>query len=223
MQIRELQLLTTHLAAQQEFYTRVLDLPCVGADPLTVQAGRSRLRFTEPAAGPAGVYHFAFNIPRNQFAAAKAWVSARVPLLRDSTGTDTFHSEGWNADMVYFADPAGNILEFIARHTLATDAPGPFTAASILSISEIGLATEDVPATVQWLETAVGVPVYNGPGSDTFTPVGDAEGLFIVVKQGRIWVPDTGIPAELLPVQVTVEASGAGQTLTGPPYRVTAE
>ena len=38
-----------------------------------------------------------------------------------------------------------------------------------------------------------------------FTPVGDEQGLFVVVKRGRMWFPDTGKAAELLPITVTTQ------------------
>jgi hypothetical protein len=48
------------------------------------------------------------------------------------------------------------------------------------------------------------VSVYDGAGSDTFTAVGDEDGLFIVVKRGRIWYPETGVAADVYPVAVTL-------------------
>jgi hypothetical protein len=39
-----------------------------------------------------------------------------------------------------FLRPAGNIVEFIARHNLVSDSDGDFKSADILNISEIGLA-----------------------------------------------------------------------------------
>ena len=47
---------------------------------------------------------------------------------------------------------------------------------------------------VKGLCDTLGVTVYDGEGGDMFTAVGDELGLFIVVKQGRIWYPETGIP-----------------------------
>lgn len=53
-----------------------------------------------------------------------------------------------------------------------------------------------------------GYLIYDGAGSDTFTALGDEHGLFIIVKRGRIWFPDTGIPAELVPLKVAVSVDG---------------
>lgn len=221
MKIDHLQLLTSNLAQQRDFYLHVLKLhTALAADTLSVQAGHSRLTFEQAPVGWQGFYHFAFDIPENRFKEAKAWLSQRVPLIPDNTGADEFPSESWNSDSIYFYDPAGNILEFIARHNQPNASDKPFSERSIISISEIGLATDDVLQTVQFLEREIGIGVYDGPGSDTFTPIGDELGLFIVVKRGRIWFPDTGKPADFYPVVVRVSNEARKFRVSGPPYTV---
>jgi catechol-2,3-dioxygenase len=204
MQIHELRLKTADLNLQRDFYARSLRLPIVSqrTHSLTIQVGRSILVF-EQEDGWQGRYHFAFNVPENQFSAAKAWITQRTSLARLNED-DEFHSAGWNADMLYFYDAAGNILELIARHTLSNASETPFTENSLLSISEIGLATDDVERTVGDLCRSLNVPVYDGQGSDSFTAVGDEDGLIIVVKRGRVWYPETGVHADLYPVTVTL-------------------
>jgi hypothetical protein len=73
-----------------------------------------------------GAYHFAFNIPENQIRSAKEWLMPRTVLLKDEQGNDYFQHSGWNSEAVYFKDPAGNILEFIARHDLSNAVDGDF-------------------------------------------------------------------------------------------------
>lgn len=213
MRILELQLVTTALPQQRDFYAGVFGFPALRAAPdtLVLQAGSSRLTFTATDS-LAGVYHFAFNIPENQFSAAKQWISRHVPLIALSSGADEFYSESWDAHMLYFYDPAGNIVELIARHTLPQTSDAPFAGSSVLDISEIGVAAEDVPARVAEIHARTGAAEYHGPGRDTFTAVGDEHGLFIVVKRGRIWFPETGKPAEHLPV--TVVTGSAANPIT---------
>jgi len=223
MSIEDLDLLAVYLPAQRDFYTTVLSLPVVEENDgtLTVRAGSSRLTFKQAPEGWSGVYHFAFNIPENRFQDAKSWLSGRAPLIKDAGGADEFRFESWNAHSIYFYDPAGNILEFIARHNLDNSSNGPFTGQSILSVSEIGLATDNVPDTVRLLREHLGVGIYDGAGSDTFTAAGDEHGLFIVVKRSRVWFPDTGKPAELVPLLVVItNQTGARFELSGPPYRI---
>jgi catechol-2,3-dioxygenase len=213
MKIDELQLLTADVAAQYEFYVNVLGLPVVSQSDtkLTLQAGHSWLTFDRAPAGWSGFYHFAFNIPENQFSEARKWLSERVTLLRDTGGRETFNFAGWDADAIYFYDPGGNVVEYIARHRLDNRSAEPFDGQGLLSISEIGLPTDDVQQTVQALCDQLSIEVFDGAGSDMFTAVGDEEGLFIVVKQGRIWFPDTGRMAEYQPLTVQVR-DGTGQT-----------
>ena len=120
MSIDELNLFATDLGALREFYEGVLGLPIVEHDDgtLAIQADMSRLIFRQAPEGWNGEYHFAFDIPENRFQDAKAWLSERVPLLRDAEGNDEFDFESWNAHAIYFFDPAENIVEFIARHLL---------------------------------------------------------------------------------------------------------
>jgi catechol-2,3-dioxygenase len=222
MHISELRLQAPDLAALREFYAHLLAIPTLdtATDALTLQIGTSRLTFTQARADERPVYHFAFNIPPQQFAEAKAWIAQRTPLTLNSAGADEFFFENWNAHALYFYDPAGNMVEFIARHTLEAPTRGPFGAQSLLNISEVGVVTESVPETVQMLQTRLGVSVYRGAVNDEFTPVGDQHGLFIVVKRGRIWFPDTGIAAQPAPLSVTVSEGDTTATFSGPPYQL---
>lgn len=222
MDIRELHLLTSDLTRQLHFYVDRLSLPVVAVRPdsLVLQVGTTRLTFKQAPLEAHQIYHFAFNVPPRQFIEAKAWIAQRVPLLSDHTGTDQFFFETWNAHALYFYDPVGNIVELIARNTLADRQHGPFTAQSLLNVSEIGLVTDSVRDTVDMLRTRLGVSIYQGTGSDEFTPVGDESGLFIVVKQGRIWFPDTGKAAAPAPVSITVAEGNVRATIAGPPYQI---
>ena len=224
MNISEVILLASDLDAQRHFYHEMLHLPVVGdwdGHRLTLQAGSSRLTFTQAAAEWKGSYHFAFNIPSNQFGQAKTWLSRRVSLFVDADGADEFAFTSWNADGMYFSDPSGNIVEFIARHDLPNSTDEPFGERGILSVSEIGVVTDDVNKTVAEARMALGAHVYRGEGSDTFAPVGDENGLLIIVKRGRIWFPDTGVIAESLPLTASLSGDGGEPfQLSGPPLRI---
>lgn len=204
MEITALQLLTAQLDAQRVFYSETLGLPLVAqaADRFTVRAGATRMTFA--ASDTDAQYHFAFNIPRNTLTQAKAFLVARVPLL-SKADQDQFHSDDWDADMVYFADAAGNIAEYIARQTLPDDASGDFTPATVCGVSEIGLPVDDVLTTVAALTARLGVAPY-GDQEGQFAPVGDEHGLFIVVRAGRHWYPTT-TGAVASPVAVTLRGA----------------
>jgi hypothetical protein len=221
MWIKRLELLTTNLAAQLEYYRNVLELPAyVHEDTLFVQAGRTGLFFKQAPPAWAGQYHFCFNIPENQFAEAKRWISIRTPLLQDENGRDEFHSESWNSNSLYFKDAGGHILEFIARHDQRNADDSPFNGTHILQVSEIGLPSRDVLSLARELCSQLGVSVYRQEASETFTPIGDEEGLFILAVENRIWYPNTGVPAKLLDIKLDFEAGGIAYKLTGLPYVV---
>ncbi len=219
MRMTELRLKTADLQAQREYYAHILRLPVIAerGGCLTIQAGSTRLVF-EQEDHWRGRYHFAFDVPENQFDAAQKWITQRTSLVK-LDGQQAFKSAGWNANNFYFYDAEGNILECIARHNQANASDTPFSEKSLLYISEIGLATDDVTATVRDLCRNLNLSVYDGAGSDTFTAVGDEQGLFIVVKRGRIWYPNTGIASAVYPVTVELaDAPEAGYNVPGLPY-----
>lgn len=217
MRIHQLWLSTGRLAELRVFYAEVLELPVVAEAPgaVTFGVGASRLTFEQATDGSSPFYHFAFNVPEHRFAEAEAWARERVRLIPDAQGQNTFRSENWNAHMLYFYDPARNIDELIARHTLPGDGGGPFTAQSLECVSEIGAASEDVSATVDRLQQRTAAALYRAELNDTFVPLGDEHGLFIVVQRGRVWFPDTGKAAEPAPFRINVSTNGRpAQTLT---------
>lgn len=216
MDILELKIATSALPQQRDFYTRLFGAPplTLTTEQLSFRVGLSRLTFTRTPAALPSSHHFAFNIPENQFEEAKTWLSQHVSLMTDEAGSDEFYSESWDAHMLYFCDPAGNIVELIARHTLGVTSGLPFGGQSLLSISEIGIAAEDVAAQVAHLQVLTGAIPYRWSGNPTFTPVGDEHGLLIVVQRGRVWFPSVDVTAECLPVTVSVTTETGPRTLS---------
>lgn len=221
MKITCLELVTTNLQAQREFYSNVLELPVkLSSTKLEVQAGQTMLTFTQANSDFDGAYHFAFNIPENQLPAAIQWSTDRFPLLHDETGKEIFESKTWNSHSVYFKDPAGNVLEFIARHTMNNAVGGDFDNRQILNVSEIGLPSEDVLGLANELCTKLNLSVYKGQTNENFTPVGDDNGLFILPIKDRIWMPQSGVPARPLPVKIRAEINSKEWQVCGVPYEI---
>jgi catechol-2,3-dioxygenase len=212
MHIRELALTTSNLAAQRAFYTDLFGLHPIAESPgmLSFQIGATHLSFRQDDACN-DTYHYAFNIPENQIAAAAAWVSQRTPLIT-AAGQTIFSFENWNAHAIYFRDTCGNILEFIARHTLLNATDEPFDTAWLLCVSEIGVPVNNVSEAVRALTTTFGLSVYDDNADQTFAAVGDESGLFIVVQRGRVWFPETGVAAHSTPDRATI---GAGSIPLG--------
>lgn len=220
MLIKRLELLTSNLILQKEFYSSVLELPVkLQNDSLHIQAGRTDLIFKQENDFD-GAYHFCFNIPENKFAECKAWTLNKIPLLKDDKGNDEFTGGSWNSSSIYFKDSAGNILEFIARHDQKNRVNESFNNQHILQVSEIGLPSKDVISFAKELCAKLGVSVYRQDFNETFTPLGDEDGLLILPVENRIWYPNTRIPAKLLDVKVDVEISGENFHISGMPYEI---
>lgn len=222
MNIKRLELLTMDLQAQRDFYADVLDLPVnLTSSSLEVQAGETELVFKQAWYAFEGAYHFAFDIPENQFPASKEWITRRLPLLHDETGKDEFPSETWNSHSVYFKDAAGNVLEFIARHNLQNAVDEAFDSRQILNVSEIGLPSDDVVSFANELCTRLGLAVFRQEPNENFTPIGDDHGLLILPRIGRIWIPNSGVPARLLDVRVQGTVNDRTWEVRGVPYEIT--
>lgn len=219
MHILDLRLATDRLSDIRDFYVNTLDFPLLDEScaSLTLGAGETRLVFEQ---GDAAQYHVAFNIPENQFVEAKRWLAQRVPLLM-TEGKDEVHWSAWNAHALYFFDPAGNIVEFIARHNLSNATSEPFSSRSICQVSEVGLSVANVRQVVEGLQTALGVGVFDAGDSENFTAMGDDYGLLIVVKRGRAWFPTSDQRADCYPLELTLRGGTSKQfVLPGLPYHL---
>lgn len=209
------------LPAQRDFYAYILELPAeLTSSGLAVQAGRTEILFKQAPFDFAGAYHFAFNVPENQFRSARAWIMDRLSLLHDKSGKEDFESKSWNSDSIYFLDAAGNVLEFIARHTLQNGVKGAFDSRQILNVSEIGLPSENVIGFANELSERLGLSVYKQEPHETFTPVGDENGLLILPIRDRIWMPDSGVPARMLPIRVQGRTDRSEWEINGVPYSI---
>jgi hypothetical protein len=191
-----LDLLTAAPLADMERFYRSLGLPAATApsrDRLTIAAGGTEITF-RPAPEAAGrpFYHFAFNIPENKIVEALTWQKARGPLLpipernRDpKMPPEVVDYSHWNAHSIFFLDPGGNVVEYIARHDLKNARTGAFGPRDILYASEIAFIVDDVVQTAATLRDVASVVQYRG-GSPQFTALGDEEGLLLVMQRGRI-------------------------------------
>jgi catechol-2,3-dioxygenase len=145
--IATIRLESAHIAEMQRFYTQVIGFPLHDSRPggFAVRAGATTLAFDAAPRSDSGPdskpnYHFAFNIPSDQIESACDWLRARVAVLRADDGRQIVQFESWNASAIYFHDPAGNVVEFIARHDLAHRTDGDFRVDNVLGVSEIGIA-----------------------------------------------------------------------------------
>lgn len=188
MKISELILYTTSLEKQKEFYTQLLELPLLFADKerFAIKIGNSSLHFiTAEKANPA---HFAINISSYKIQEALRWVQQRTKVL-DCEGKAIADFSNWNAEALYFYDKDGNIVEFIARKDLDIVNTHPFSSADLLSISEIGIVSQNNKSVYDELTAMRSIDIYDG-SFERFCALGNAEGLFILVNnQQKKWFP----------------------------------
>lgn len=223
--------------AMRTFYGKTLDLRLMNEKPdrFTVEAGESQITFVssrDTVDGRAPFYHFAYNIPENKIVQALEWQKARTPMLAipERNRAAGFPPEvvdysHWNAHSVFFLDPAGNVVEYIARHDLKNGDRNPFGWSDILYVSEIGLIVDDVPAAATAIGGMTSLAPYKG-GDDNFTAMGDEYGLLLVMKRGRV-VDFTGNAAHgVRPYRTGVNVRGAKAAthqVPSHPYRLTIE
>lgn len=205
MHIRTVSIASQRWEKQKTFYCDTLEFPMIRETDrsFTIRAGASELTFMKRDTVGRPCYHFAFNIREHKFKQAKAWLKRRVSL-NDVDGSDEMYGAAWNAHSIYFDDEDGNIVEFIARHTLPVHRDSkPFSINDVENISEIGWPVRDVSKTCERLHQVLGIHPYH-QGSEDFQPMGDEHGLFIVVKIGRIWLASDR-KGDIYPMKIELE------------------
>jgi len=220
--------------AMKTFYGKTLDLRIMDEkdDRFTVEAGETRITFVKAAQAEgvrAPFYHFAFNIPENKIVKALEWQKARTPLLaiperNRAAGypPEVVAYDHWNAHSVFFLDPAGNVVEYIARHDLKNGDTGAFSWSDILYASEIALIVDDVAATAATVTEVAAVAPYKG-GDDQFAALGDEYGLLLVMKRGRVvdFTADASHGVSVFRTAVTIRgARTSTYQFAGYPYLV---
>lgn len=190
MYINKATLITKKLNEMQKFYSELLGFQLISSSNTSfeVQIGTSILMFYERMEETQ--YHFAFNIPRNQFKEAKQWVQTKVDLLKED-GEDEVYFERSHAHSVYFLDPCENVVELIAHHEVSPPSyKVPFSANMILNISEMNVTTDDVLSVCETLKQ-LGMPVRHNHQIDknSLNFIGEhQDGTFLLVgPRERTW------------------------------------
>jgi hypothetical protein len=209
MNIKRLILQTSVLKELTDFYIKLMELPVEssGEKEITIKIGSTELVFQQAhAADP--FYHFAINIPANKIEEAKKWLQDRVELIWiEQYKSDVADFVNWHAKSVYFYDPAGNILELIARFDLVNKTNEPFSSSQFISISEVGLVfqEDELDKRTEDLLQQYHLTYFDKqPPLPQFKAVGDDEGLFIIVPNYRNWFP-TAKAAGIFPMAVEFE------------------
>jgi hypothetical protein len=178
---------------------RIADARLPAADPDGLRAWFETNVGAAPSfvRGDATPHHFAFH------------TASLEPWRQRLDVTEEYDFSGWDgARAIYFRDPEGSVAELIAR-------PEPRPE---LSLAEVGLPVDDVAAVVAALST-LGIEPYRD-WDEAFAPLGTADGLLIVVRAGRGWLP-YGVPTGASAIEVTVEGATPGEVaVPGSRHRV---
>lgn len=202
----EITLYTSKLEEQHAFYSQIMGLRILkkSATEFSIDIGESVLIFKETKDGSQPFYHYAINIPSNKYKEAKKWLAKRTSLLQDQGGGgDLFYFGFWDAHAMYFKDPAGNIGELIARHTLENDKEGEFDTSHLLGISEIGTPVSNPEDLASELKSEYGLEPYV---ESMF--IGDENGMFVAVPTDRPWYPEYKQNAKVYPTEVVISGKG---------------
>ena len=208
MNIRMITAEALDLAVLKEFYSKTLCLSLAeeSNESFTIAIGQTELEFRQHTGSLHPVYHFAINIPANKIEEATTWLLSKSTLISPVGTTDYIVDfTNWNARSIYFFDPAGNILELIARFDLDNATEAPFSSQQFLSVSEVALvfAKEEFDAKTKKLLSDFNLSYFSKqPPLESFRAVGDDEGLFIISAEGRAWYPTKDKFAERAPLKV---------------------
>lgn len=213
MRIEEISLVVADLEVAANYYEHVLGLPVNRTrERVHVAVGTTTVELTGNPTHP-GTHHLAITVPSNKFDAAKEWISRRGDLLALGGANEFECSPDWNAHSLYFTSPDGTILEFIIRRELDNSRSGPFQSSDLLCVSEVGIAVADVTSAVKQLAD-LGISPYGWNAPD-FAPVGDVDGLLILVSPGRSWFP-THQTAEITPISISARAQLSAELTLAP-------
>lgn len=208
------------LGALELFYADVLELTRLRVDA-TVAAGPSRLSWRAADRDRQPFYHFALLVPGPRFDAAHAWLAERVELLA-LDGDPVVAFPDWNARALYFHDPAGSIVEFIAHRGIEGEGPadGPFTPRELLGVSEMGIVVDDKRSAAEALHTTMGIDLWSGRADAASLDdphrlafLGRKAHTLILAAPGRGWLP-TGRPAETHPAYIVLAGAAGGGSVT---------
>ena len=200
MEILELTIPSTNIEGQRLLFSQTLgfQVELISNDHIAVSCGNTRLCFVQ--SGEQFLFHYCFLVP-------PGCLSSIVSFL-DQREFEALHYAGkrvvdfGNGKSVYFYDADGNIAEFIERPSLGMESQAEFTISDVLCVNEIGIPSKNPIDYAQQLIREFGIqPMVDGIWREDFVWCGDFQGVFLVTKLGRNWMP-TEKPAQYNPVRV---------------------
>jgi catechol-2,3-dioxygenase len=130
--------------------------------------------------------HLAFEVPMSAFEQTVQMLRQQcgLPLAWPSGDSVTTFSDGV---AIYYKDGDGNLLEWIAHHTIREDVLLPEGPLHVMYLREIGLPVQDVPEASNWLMNNLELELSRSDGLFAFARGGTAHAVVVSVK--RKWIP----------------------------------
>ena len=209
MDVKHVQLQTNKLQEMKTFYGELLGFTILNlsSNCFQIQVGLSTIEFTNEGVEGKPFYHFAFDIPANQFAEAKEWLKTKTFLLKEN-GDDEVYFSFSVAKSCYFEDPSGNIVEFIARLNDNLESEIPFSITSIQKISEMSLVVPDTLSAAEQLEQIQIMERGHSPISKhllNFMSDQKTKVYLLLVGPGRTWY-FSDKPSEIFTLAITLDS-----------------
>lgn len=134
-------LYTNKLKQVRRFYMNIMEFEIIATEDthFTIKIGTSELTFIETTEDAS--YHYAINIPGNQFVIMKEWLQQKYQLSKNG-GVNQVYNPSFDADSMFLEDPAGNLIELIGRRD--RDFLGSFTRDAFYDISEVTIVSPHV-------------------------------------------------------------------------------
>jgi catechol 2,3-dioxygenase-like lactoylglutathione lyase family enzyme len=189
----------------KHFYVKELGFKLIDSkeNSFKIKVGESELEFQEDPSNRKPFYHFAFNIPANQFKEAKNWAKTKV-ILNIEEGSDEVYFKHSDAHSFYFLDPSDNIVEFISRQSLSPKSNTIFSPLGILNISEINITPNDVLSCGNQL-IDFGIPVRDGDSLEESLNFMGSNGAFLLLgSEKRKWF-FSDKEAEIHPLTIEID------------------
>lgn len=187
MEIKYLKILSKNIDSQRTFYSDVLGfLEEQTPKGFRIITQENSLYFEKSEQD--SYYHFAFLIPTGSIHQAIHFLeSLDIELLLYKKEKIIQFDQG---KAIYFYDKDGNIIEFIERPLLSYPHSNYFSINSVIKINEIGLPHNDPMSLANVLINDFGItPIDQKSFRNDFCWVGDHNGVIILTKEGRNWLP----------------------------------
>ncbi len=187
MEIKTLKIFSKEIESQKTFYTDVLGFNFENSsNGFSISTKENTLQFEKSETD--FYYHFAFLIPTGSIPQAIDFLEQKNIKLLPHQGNKIIQFDSGRA--IYFYDKDYNIVEFIERPLLNYPHIRTFSIKEIIKLNEIGLPHTDPKGFSNLLISQYGItPLNKYSFSDTFCWVGDHNGVIIITKEGRNWLP----------------------------------